>query len=366
MEGEVTPEQQRFYEQQQRQSQIYLQHQQANGGGPILGQGTPGSKRGSTRGEDTDDEDMYSDDESSAASIPDENIDPGLTYALHTFLATVEGQASVVKGDSLLLLDDTNAYWWLVRVLKTEDVGYIPAENIETPYERLARLNKHRNVDLAHPTMLEKAEGEAQGRERMKAGLAAAALMKKGGKSDRSGSSGSDGPRRVIFAPPTYVEPSIRTWSSDEEGESGDDEDEDDDEEEEEVVDIVEPNRQGKMADMEPDDGVEWADGAGQDAQRRVMETNQAQQARPQSAAQPVQAKSNNPFAPRSSEPLVQTEQRAALDPAQATGETRRITATPALAQSGQSNVLLPSAVVANGQRNVSAQSGTSVMSNAS
>jgi hypothetical protein len=80
-------------------------------------------------------------------------------------VATVEGQANVVKGDSLFLMDDSNSYWWLVRVLKTQEVGYIPAENIETPYERLARLNKHRNVDvsrsitfpniLAYPTSLQ-------------------------------------------------------------------------------------------------------------------------------------------------------------------------------------------------------------------
>jgi hypothetical protein len=61
----------------------------------------------------------------------------------------VEGQANVVKGDSLFLMDDSNSYWWLVRVLKTQEVGYIPAENIETPFERLARLNKHRNVDVS-------------------------------------------------------------------------------------------------------------------------------------------------------------------------------------------------------------------------
>lgn len=54
-----------------------------------------------------------------------------------------------MKGDSLILLDDTNSYWWLVKVLKTEEVGYIPAENIETPFERLARLNKHRNVGVS-------------------------------------------------------------------------------------------------------------------------------------------------------------------------------------------------------------------------
>jgi SH3 domain len=97
---------------------------------------------------DPENADQFSDDLSSSPSIPDDNIDFDLVYALHTFLATVEGQASVVKGDSLTLLDDTNSYWWLVRVLKTQAVGYIPAENIETPYERLARLNKHRNVDV--------------------------------------------------------------------------------------------------------------------------------------------------------------------------------------------------------------------------
>lgn len=80
-----------------------------------------------------DDVDVYDDDESegSVLSVPDPNIDFDLVYALHTFAATVEGQASVVKGDALTLLDDSNSYWWLVKVLKTSEVGYIPAENIE-------------------------------------------------------------------------------------------------------------------------------------------------------------------------------------------------------------------------------------------
>lgn len=93
-------------------------------------------------------EDDDEDELSSQMSIPEDNIDYSLVYALHTFLATVEGQASVVRGDSLVLLDDSNAYWWLIRVLKTQELGYIPAENIETPDERLARLNKHRNIDV--------------------------------------------------------------------------------------------------------------------------------------------------------------------------------------------------------------------------
>lgn len=85
---------------------------------------------------------------SSSPSIPDTEIDFEFVYALHTFVATVEGQASATKGDTLILLDDSNSYWWLVRVIKDQSVGYLPAEHIETPEERLARLNKHRNVEL--------------------------------------------------------------------------------------------------------------------------------------------------------------------------------------------------------------------------
>jgi hypothetical protein len=94
-----------------------------------------------------EDEDQE-DDSSSQLSIPNESIDFDLVYSLRNFVATTEGQANVRKGDTLFLMDDSNSYWWLVRVLKTQDIGYIPAENIETPIERLARLNKHRNVDV--------------------------------------------------------------------------------------------------------------------------------------------------------------------------------------------------------------------------
>jgi hypothetical protein len=103
-----------------------------------------------------------------------EDIDFDFVYALHTFVATVEGQANATKGDTMVLLDDTNSYWWLVRVVKDGSIGrqdsipntdtlslslfpslilfpgYLPAEHIETPTERLARLNKHRNIDVGN------------------------------------------------------------------------------------------------------------------------------------------------------------------------------------------------------------------------
>ncbi|KAI1327850.1 hypothetical protein F5Y16DRAFT_370476 [Xylariaceae sp. FL0255] len=105
-----------------------------------------------TNADDDLDDDMM-DRISSSPSIIDEDIDFEFVYALHTFVATVEGQANATKGDTMVLLDDSNSYWWLVRVVKDSSIGYLPAEHIETPTERLARLNKHRNVELSSTTL---------------------------------------------------------------------------------------------------------------------------------------------------------------------------------------------------------------------
>ncbi|KAE9984917.1 hypothetical protein EG328_008115 [Venturia inaequalis] len=125
-----------------------------------------------------------------------EDIDFEFVYALHTFVATVEGQANAQKGDTMVLLDDSNSYWWLVRVVKDSTIGYLPAEHIETPTERLARLNKHRNVDLSQ-TML----GDTI--DKTKNPLKKA--MKR--RTDK----------RVTFTAPTYVEPSDYEFSSEDE-----------------------------------------------------------------------------------------------------------------------------------------------------
>ncbi|XP_044717653.1 RING finger domain-containing protein [Hirsutella rhossiliensis] len=111
------------------------------------------SDEGDLDGDGDLDEDDMMDKISSSPSIEDEDIDFEFVYALHTFVATVEGQANATKGDTMVLLDDSNSYWWLVRVVKDSSIGYLPAEHIETPTERLARLNKHRNIDLS-ATML--------------------------------------------------------------------------------------------------------------------------------------------------------------------------------------------------------------------
>ena len=72
--------------------------------------------------EDNVDDDMV-DKISSSPSIDDEDIDFEFVYALHTFVATVEGQANATKGDTMQLLDDSNSYWWLVRVCKDSSIG---------------------------------------------------------------------------------------------------------------------------------------------------------------------------------------------------------------------------------------------------
>ncbi|EXJ75114.1 uncharacterized protein A1O5_01810 [Cladophialophora psammophila CBS 110553] len=130
-----------------------------------------------------------------------EDIDFEFVYALHTFVATVEGQANATKGDTMVLLDDSNSYWWLVRVVKDSSIGYLPAEHIETPTERLARLNKHRNVDLSARMLGDNPEKSKNPLKK--------AMRRRNAKT-------------VQFAPPTYYEPSDYEYSDEEEeGEEG-------------------------------------------------------------------------------------------------------------------------------------------------
>ncbi|KAJ9660745.1 protein phosphatase regulator [Coniosporium apollinis] len=125
-----------------------------------------------------------------------EDIDFEFVYALHNFVATVEGQANATKGDTMVLLDDSNSYWWLVRIVKDSSIGYLPAEHIETPTERLARLNKHRNIDLSATMLSDNAEKSKNPLKK--------AMRRRNAKT-------------VTFTAPTYVEASDYDYSSDEE-----------------------------------------------------------------------------------------------------------------------------------------------------
>lgn len=80
-----------------------------------------------------------------------EDIDFEFVYALHTFVATVEGQANATKGDTMVLLDDSNSYWWLVRVVKDGSIGQCVQlwkhSTMLTLLHRLPASRAHRNTD---------------------------------------------------------------------------------------------------------------------------------------------------------------------------------------------------------------------------
>ncbi|KAI1611188.1 hypothetical protein EDD36DRAFT_315272 [Exophiala viscosa] len=164
-----------------------------NGNG-YHGQDLDDGEAGDSHDEDMDDDLM--DKISSSPSIEDEDIDFEFVYALHTFVATVEGQANATKGDTMVLLDDSNSYWWLVRVVKDGSIGYLPAEHIETPTERLARLNKHRNVDLSASMLGDNTEKSKNPLKK--------AMRRRNAKT-------------VQFSAPTYYEPSEYEYSDEEE-----------------------------------------------------------------------------------------------------------------------------------------------------
>ncbi|KAF5371469.1 hypothetical protein D9615_009595 [Tricholomella constricta] len=327
-----------------------------------------------------DPEDYIDDDGSSSLSIPNESIDFDLVYSLHSFAATVEGQANVVKGDSLFLMDDSNSYWWLVRVLKTQEVGYIPAENIETPFERLARLNKHRNVDLASATQAELNENLHASQDRLRNNL-----------SSRAGSNQTPSPlprggsraqsRNVHFQASFPVHrylPAI--WKEDEE--EGADSEWDDEEYEGEDTELADElmvqsrAEEGGPAGMEPDDGMDWEDGAVEEIQARQLQAQapnpptalQAGAARDQQQQQEQAIQQQRELAAQQQQQQAQLAQAQTLrtsssrerlqdaqrtiDPLEAT-ETRKLTVTPTIARSEEAQPYLPSAIMEKQQERI-------------
>ncbi|PKX94180.1 SH3 domain-containing protein [Aspergillus novofumigatus IBT 16806] len=185
-----------------------------------------GSEEGDLADEESDDllDDDLMDKISSSPSIDDEDIDFEFVYALHNFVATVDGQANAAKGDTMVLLDDSNSYWWLVRIVKDGSIGYLPAEHIETPTERLARLNKHRNVDLS-ATML------GDNSEKSKNPLKKAMRRRNA--------------KNVTFTAPTYIEASDIDWSTEDEIDDADS-----------LIDAQEIIRDGDDLHDEPNDDI--------------------------------------------------------------------------------------------------------------
>ncbi|KAJ1896645.1 hypothetical protein LPJ66_003869, partial [Kickxella alabastrina] len=97
------------------------------------------------------DPDNVSDDNESVSSLVDEDVDFSYVYALFHFPQMVDGQVTVDEGEKLTLLDDSNSYWWLVQNLRDNQMGYIPADNIESAFGKLARVNRRKNIKLCKP-----------------------------------------------------------------------------------------------------------------------------------------------------------------------------------------------------------------------
>ncbi|CAI8499493.1 unnamed protein product [Pichia kudriavzevii] len=84
----------------------------------------------------------------SPPTSPPRELDPAKLYALYDFSGPDPSHLALAKNDSVLLLNDTDSYWWLVRRTDDGRIGFAPAEILETYTERLARLNCWKNEVL--------------------------------------------------------------------------------------------------------------------------------------------------------------------------------------------------------------------------
>lgn len=81
----------------------------------------------------------------SPPSSPPKELDPNKLYALFDFNGPDPSHLELLKDDSVVLLNDSDSYWWLVKRIGDDKVGFAPAEILETYHERLARLNCWKN-----------------------------------------------------------------------------------------------------------------------------------------------------------------------------------------------------------------------------
>lgn len=79
---------------------------------------------------------------------PPKELHPGRLYALYEFSGPDPSQCDLEYDDAVILLNDDDSYWWLIKKVKDGKIGFAPAECLETPGERLARLNCWKNEEL--------------------------------------------------------------------------------------------------------------------------------------------------------------------------------------------------------------------------
>lgn len=75
------------------------------------------------------------------------DADVDTANALPPIAHQMPGQISVIIGDKLNLIDDSNAYWWSVCNSKTAEKGYVPAEFVEVYSRVLCEFIRHMKSD---------------------------------------------------------------------------------------------------------------------------------------------------------------------------------------------------------------------------
>ncbi|PVV04025.1 hypothetical protein BB560_001482 [Smittium megazygosporum] len=75
-------------------------------------------------------------------------LDYSKSYAIYSSEAEYPGEISVKRNDVLSIIDDSDEDFWLVRNLRTNCIGLVCVDNIESANERLARTNTFKNVNI--------------------------------------------------------------------------------------------------------------------------------------------------------------------------------------------------------------------------
>jgi len=73
--------------------------------------------------EEFDEDDLEIESPILELDIEPEDIDFSKVYAYHSFVSSQSGQVCVSKDEELVLLDDTNDYWWLVKCVRSDEVS---------------------------------------------------------------------------------------------------------------------------------------------------------------------------------------------------------------------------------------------------
>lgn len=94
---------------------------------------------------DEDDEDSYYKE-----LAPPKELDPEKLYALYSFDGPDPSHCKLEQDEPCILLNDQDAYWWLVKRCSNSKIGFAPAEILETYPERLARLNCWKNENMSN------------------------------------------------------------------------------------------------------------------------------------------------------------------------------------------------------------------------